>query len=720
MTKPILWLGPIEEIDAEYDPLLGRSAREVAAQTSVKTSAPMPMGRSVFDDERDVDDAAIAPLSISTPDVTTMAPQPQTRNDDNTLPRDNVPELEPTAETVDASTTNTSDTNEALAVDDEPPEETARPSLLNRFFGRMSAPVAPSAVAAGRSINDIWAKPEPEPEPEPDPEPRLERVEDLERGLVTEDGKDSLDAFLTVENEASHVVDRVDDVVPDADPSHTPVSGDEGGSVSLETGLSTEILEAALEEPIHNQTDALEPIFENGLADVAEPDQTPDTMNADVAVDPASKIDVTAPDVGALEAPSKTTSAPHIEAAPSQIHPFQNAFNAEGFWKLENNFPGNNQPPETNVDGENSNLPPIVEEISSPVEDQIVAPLPIEQPSSAPAEEIPIGAIRPKTSGAPPSLRKRKKKAKKSYVGAFLGTFFFGTALIMTLVSSFAAFGYPWDLLSSYRWYWVILAVVSAGIFGITRGWIMVVASFAVMGLNLFVTVPASGHAPVGGKMAEAVIGWANVSNSPSALARMFADADKRQATLMMIAEAPQSALTPPSGWNLIEAPVANDPTAIAVYSKGSWRAATVPGEPTMARPPAGDITIIGVHPQDAQKSRRSTPVRDALINRAGTRAGIQTGPTIVLGDFNAAPWDRAMRQFKAYGNVTRVRCGGWAGGTYTQAFGLVSVATDHAFVRDVKVTHCRLGGTLPASHHKPIWLYVAPEIAASNAPGGQ
>jgi hypothetical protein len=228
--------------------------------------------------------------------------------------------------------------------------------------------------------------------------------------------------------------------------------------------------------------------------------------------------------------------------------------------------------------------------------------------------------------------------------------------------------------------------------------------------------VPASGIAPAGGKMASAVIGWANVKNSPQALTRVIKDADAKGATLIMLAEAPQFVAQPPAGWTLIEAPIANDPTAIAVLSKGSWRAATVPGEPTMARPPAGDITIIGVHPQDAQKGRHSTPVRNGLINRAGARAGIQEGPTVVLGDFNAAPWDRAMRQFREYGNITRIRCGGWAGGTYSQAFGLISVATDHAYVRDVKVTHCKLGGTLPGGRHKPIWLYVAPQAPAPEA----
>jgi hypothetical protein len=349
---------------------------------------------------------------------------------------------------------------------------------------------------------------------------------------------------------------------------------------------------------------------------------------------------------------------------------------------------------------------------TAPAQDEpnIVAPTAQTAQPDTPADVL--------AAAAPPVARRprRRKRQKKNYVGAFFGTFFFGVATIMTLVSYLDAFGYPFDLIASYRWYWVTLGVLAAAIWGVSRGWIMVAASFLVIGANLFVTVPASGNGPVGGKMAAAVIGWANVNAQPQALARVFKDADAKGATLLMVAEAPPSVFQPPAGWSLIEAPVANDPTAIAVLSKGSWRAATVPGEPTMARPPAGDITIIGLHPQNADKGRRNTPARDELINRGGARAGIQDGPTVVLGDFSAAPWSRDMRQFREYGNVTRVRCGGWVAGTYDQLFGLISVATDHAYVRDVKVTHCRLGAALPGGHHKPIWLYVAPQ-AATPAP---
>lgn len=336
-----------------------------------------------------------------------------------------------------------------------------------------------------------------------------------------------------------------------------------------------------------------------------------------------------------------------------------------------------------------------VEERQAPaIEPEIAAPL---QPDSSPVSWRRQAHIQ------------RRRRVKANYVATFLGIVIFGIALLMTLASSLAAFGYPFDSMSSYRWYWIILSVLAASMWVGQRNWIMTVACVLVLSANLFVTLPAAGKSASGGNDVTAVVGWANVDGSDQALAQIFKDADKRKATLLMLAEAPGSVVLPPSGWTLIAAPVADNPTSIAVLSKSNWRASAMLGEPTMARSLNGDLTIIGLHPEIAQKGLRRTPMRDALINRAGTRAGVQEGPTIVLGDFNAAPWDRTIKQFKDYGNVTRVRCGGWAGATLTKAFGLIGVATDHAFVRDVKVARCRLGATLPGGHHKPIWLSVAP-----------
>lgn len=770
MSKPILWLGPLEEVDADFDPLLGRSAAATQTQPVFSArKATLDPARSVFDDPApDVVAPATNQTQQAEPDLVwiqepsqeTSLPQPlaEVRPDIEHGPKlgldaapvevepafiepvqslpDPEPEPEPelaavSDEVIDYSHNNDpiparqediaepekpvnaatfspafgSDTDEEV----EPIADAPKKSFFTNLFARRT--ITPVVTATSASINDIWAKVEPVPELQVEQQVEVDVEGDLEPDAVSEA---EAPAEPDAAPEAGPQPDlQADAAVPEPEPEPelepTPLRGRNiWASVDGEQGDVTPV-----DEPI-----AIEP----DSSPDSSPESTPvSTSDAILASSNAESVQ----DTIVTNAP--VTEEPKLEpeqeivpedapAAPtSAASTFQNAFNADKFWSLPR---GTNPPhPEAALleatqtaslgQSEPEQSPDTLQDTGPDVgPDTKLASAPVADETTAAPVATP--RVRQPATGK----RRKKKKGKKSYIGAFFGTFLFGIALIMTLASSLAAFGYPFDLMSSYRWYWVISAVLAAGIFGVTRGWKMVAASFALMAVNLFVTVPASGEAPTGGNSATAVVGWANVSGNSEAMARVFKDADKKKATLLMLADAPQTVFTPPAGWTLIEAPAAGDPTAIAVLSKSTWRAATVPGEPTMARPPAGDLTVIGVHPQDAIKSRRSTPNRDALINRAGTRAGIQEGATVVVGDFNAAPWDRAMRQFSSYGNVTRVRCGGWAGATLTQAFGLIGVATDHAYVRDVKVTHCQLGGSLTGGNHKPIWLYVVPQPA--------
>jgi hypothetical protein len=722
MTKPILWLGPLEEIDSEFDPLLGRSAKDLVAQATNSHASRLTPDRSVFDDAEPVAAFPEAPLpeapaGFAEPpaDPFALEGQPSTdapqadpevvaAEDIEPLPHYSRPEVEAQAPIgiADDAPMDYAHNNEAIptgqpilpqvteaaqpqdfepdfALDDVAEPETK--SFFTRLFTRK--PAAPAADYGGASINDIWAKSEPEvidpPEPEvlPEvlPEPELQERELPEPELVEPE---------PAESEPALIPDELTAIEAPPLPSEPEIEVED-----VETSAETE-------QPGIVEADA--PI---------ELDEEPSIVEAAVPAEPEGPV---------VEHEAAPTQADPLElpAQATAEHRFSRAFNANRFWTIGTEeqraqiAEANEAAPVTAEPD-----PTFVDQAELVSEPQVIADEVPVAPVLVGDDDRPINA--PKRSRAPG--QRRKRKPKKNYVGAFFGTFIFGVVAIMTLVSSVAPLGYPFDLVSSYRWYWVTLGVVAAAIWGFSRGWKMVLASFAVIAANLIVTMPASGDAPVGGKTATAVVGWANVAGAPDALARVFKDADNKKATLLMVAETPTSLATPPAGWSLIEAPVPNDPTAIAVFSKGSWRAVTVPGEPTMARPPAGDLTIIGVHPHDAQKGRRRTPKRDELINRAGTRAGIQDGPTVVLGDFNAAPWDGAMKQFRNYGNVERVRCGGWTGSTVSQTFGLIGVATDHAYVRDVKVTHCKLGAPLAGGNHKPIWLYVAPQAPAPVEP---
>ncbi len=302
-----------------------------------------------------------------------------------------------------------------------------------------------------------------------------------------------------------------------------------------------------------------------------------------------------------------------------------------------------------------------------------------------------------------------RRKATQKLAATVAGTALFAIALFFTLLSFMAPLGYPFDAVSSYRWYWTLLALLAGLSWAVVRGRNMMIASALVGAINLLVIFPSLGASPKGGQISNAVVAWANVADDEKALEKVLREAERQKAGLVLIAKAPRRILTPPAGWNVLERPNFDDPTSIAVLSRGRWQSSTIPGEPTIARTAAGDLTIIATLPPASNGTKGVGAARESQLNRAAVRAGDQDGPVAVLGDFGVAPWDGAMSQFRKYGNVTRVQCGGFMGTTVSKAFGLIGITHDHAFVRDVKVTHCRLGGSLNSGGHRAIYLYLAP-----------
>jgi hypothetical protein len=748
MSKPILWLGPLEELDVDFDPLLGTSAKQAQPNTVFTApAAAFDPSRSVFDDP--VDDVALA---SSMPTVSAIANEIGSLTSQSTIALvESNPEtvaladpealtVEPVDETETQTETETeTETETALVIEpalqatdfthnndpipvrqdgqakalDQPPTsapfqtdtflEAAVPK--KSFFASLFSVQAPAPVSGNNatSINDIWAKTEPESINVSEVLPQVE-TDVAELAPLPAEAEPSPD-LLAPSNLATPAIDGPHD--------KTNIWADIDEEVTLQTEAQ---LIPTLEE---NDTEAA------AFSDLEAPAtiENSDPVKAEIAEIPAEpeETNVDSADLIVEQPDQAQTDSPDNVPDVSVSAYFQKTFNADKFWSLPRGTHPPHEVPSEQLDADEPVLTPLP--VTETQEETRVANVPDKpilalddsaaQAPNASTQHSP--SIAPAATAAPRpkvAARRRKKKVKKNYIGTFLGTCLFMTALVMTVASSLAVAGYPFTMISSYRWYWVIMAVLAAATWGVTRGWKMVGASFAVIGVNLFVTVPATGIAPTGGTNATAVVGWANVAGNREALARVFKDAERKKATLLMLAETPQSVLTPPAGWTLIEAPIAGDPTAIAVLSRSTWRAVTVPGEPTMARPQASDMTIIGLHPPTANKGLRKTTGRATLINRSGTRAGIQEGPTIVLGDFDAPPWAQEMTQFRSYGNVKRVACGGWAATTLSQGFGLIGIATDHAFVRDVMVTHCQLGAPLTGGNHKPIWLYVAPQPA--------
>jgi hypothetical protein len=303
-----------------------------------------------------------------------------------------------------------------------------------------------------------------------------------------------------------------------------------------------------------------------------------------------------------------------------------------------------------------------------------------------------------------------QRLALQKLAATILGFGLFHASLFATFFSFAAPLGYPYDVVSSYRWYWTLMALASLGAWAFVRGRAMMVLSGLVVGINLIVIMPSMGHSPKGGKDTRAIVAWANVMGAQQGLEELLRQSEKQKASLVLIGQPPKSVLMPLAGWKLLEKPDFADPTSIAVLAKSTWKSTTSPGEPTMLQNLNENLTVIGVRPQPPHGSKTNHVTREAQLNRAAIRAGDQAGPIAVLGDFSAVPWDGAMGRFRHYGNIDRVQCGGLFGTTLRQGYGLLGVTYDHVYVRDIKVTRCKLGSPLSGGHHRAIFLSLAPK----------
>ncbi|MEM7766764.1 MAG: endonuclease/exonuclease/phosphatase family protein [Pseudomonadota bacterium] len=96
---------------------------------------------------------------------------------------------------------------------------------------------------------------------------------------------------------------------------------------------------------------------------------------------------------------------------------------------------------------------------------------------------------------------------------------------------------------------------------------------------------------------------------------------------------------------------------------------------------------------------------RDRVIDAAAQRAATADAG-ILIGDFNAVPWGRAVRAIKMAG-LKRVACGAPWHTTWRASHALPGFAIDHAFVPETATAQCMIGPDM-GSDHRPIVLRVS------------
>ena len=311
---------------------------------------------------------------------------------------------------------------------------------------------------------------------------------------------------------------------------------------------------------------------------------------------------------------------------------------------------------------------------------------------------------KPKSKTAPKARKVKKQTRKQIIISYFVGTFALGLSAISLIMSLLAPLGKPFEDFAAFDFHWAFLAIIGLAAWAYGKSIQGVIAGAILFLIYGIILAPNLGQFPSGGNKNPIIIGWANIENSSKSLEAVLKQADERHASLLMLAGS-NGLTNAPNGWELIEAPDGKDPTALAVLSKGNWRAATLPDEPTMARPLDNSMAVIGVNPIDKSNTKRQSPEREALINRAANRAGNEDVPVLTIGDFAAPAWDRQMKFFARTAQVNRIVCGGITGSTQSKF--PFSVAFDHAFSRGLKIQKCDVGSRLPQGGHSPLWISV-------------
>ncbi len=113
-----------------------------------------------------------------------------------------------------------------------------------------------------------------------------------------------------------------------------------------------------------------------------------------------------------------------------------------------------------------------------------------------------------------------------------------------------------------------------------------------------------------------------------------------------------------------------------------------------------GPVSILGIHPLSPTDARRAE-LRDSQIEFAAMWAKVQSGRTIVAGDFNATPWSYPFRNLvEATGFKDSLRGHGLGGSFPTYRHPLLRIPIDHLlYGPGLAVTRRQLGPHLGSDH---------------------
>ncbi len=305
-------------------------------------------------------------------------------------------------------------------------------------------------------------------------------------------------------------------------------------------------------------------------------------------------------------------------------------------------------------------------------------------------------------------------------------------ALMASLLTLLAGFGFPWELISHFHPHLAAGAGLCAAVAASARAWaagavlaLLSLVHTGVVAVSLWPPAPgftaravaqAAGAADLGAVELRMV--WANLHLSHPALERTAALATAEDAALVALTELPDGGRVRLAdlfaGYCLIERPGVSrlrvvlltrgacgpsDPALKTALDAMRWPHAV--GALHVPAALTGGIDtgaqLIALHPPPPMTPGRQA-ARDTIIRDAVALAN-PDAPAILLGDFNATPWSPILRTLRAEGWLP-ADCGAPWRSTWLSRHIFLGLPIDMAYVRGVAAIGCTVGPHVGSDHY--------------------
>ena len=324
-----------------------------------------------------------------------------------------------------------------------------------------------------------------------------------------------------------------------------------------------------------------------------------------------------------------------------------------------------------------------------------------------------------------------------AFLVRWLGFFVGLCALGLVGMALASPFGWPFELFSSWPYLVAAIGLGSAIVVGIT-GWPrfatgLVAAALVIVALA--VASPGDLTRPNAGPPSADIttLVWGNAFDSLENVRTLGEQAARADAAIIAIGETPRETRIPAEVKPKIDATTTKGGISVLGCAGANQdiieniRAGETEQDRTFAikvRCPTFKLFAVHLTNPLWQQGKRHTR-RGKELEALARAVRSETGPIVVIGDFNTAPNAPAFSRFMQQANLSHSACGGrwlptwrpeaWRGHINDRS-PLTGIPIDHVFTRDIDVASCSVGQDFGSDHLPLIVRLKTPPISNTQA----